>query len=118
MTGRAAAFDSLALTPEPFGVSTPATRNLVNDGRTRVTLLVAGLRFDPASDVPFVTARAVDSQQRTFDLPVEAVGGTKNFTWLSQVTVILPAGLAGAGDVNISVTVRGVESNAVTFRVN
>ena len=117
-TGRAAAFESVALTAEPFDVTTPPTRNLSTDARTRVTLLVAGLSFNPASDVPFVTARAVDSQQRVFDLPVEAVGGVKNLSWLAQVTVRLPPGLSGAGDVSVSITVRGVESNTVTLRVN
>jgi hypothetical protein len=117
-TGRAAAFDSVALTPEPFDVQTPATRNLGTDGRTRVTLLVVGLSFNPATDVPFVTARAVDSQQRVFDLPVEAVGGAKNLSWLAQVTVRLPPELSGAGDVSVTVTVRGAESNKATLRIN
>jgi len=117
-TGRAAAFESVALTAEPFDVTTPPTRNLSTDARTRVTLLIAGLSFNPASDVPFVTARAVDSQQRVFDLPVEAVGGVKNLSWLAQVTVRLPPGLSGAGDVSVSITVRGVESNTATLHVN
>ena len=117
-TGRAAAFDSVALTTEPFNVSTPSTKNLGADGRTRVTLLVVGLRLDPSADTPFVTARAVDSQQRVFNLPVEAVGGAKNLSWLAQVTVLLPAELSGAGDLDVSVTVRGVESNKATLRVD
>ena len=118
LTGRAAAFESVALTAEPFDVTTPPTRNLSMDARTRVTLLVVGLSFNPESDVPFVTARAVDSLHRVFDLPVEAVGGVKNLSWLSQVTVRLPPGISGAGDVSVSVTVRGAESNTVTLRVN
>ncbi|HEX8281968.1 MAG TPA: hypothetical protein VF588_01215 [Pyrinomonadaceae bacterium] len=117
-TGRAAAFESVGLTPEPFNVGTPATHNLGADGRTRVTLLVAGLRLDPAADAPFITARAVDAQQRVFDLPVEGVGRAKNLSWLAQVTVRLPAELSGAGDVNVTVTVRGVESNTAALRVN
>jgi len=117
-TGRAAAFESVGLTAEPFVVNVPRTQNLSIDGRTRITLLVAGLRFDPASDVPFVTARAVDAQQHVFELFVEGVGGAKNLSWLAQVTVLLPAELNGAGDLNVSVTVRGVESNKVTLRVN
>ena len=118
-TGRAAAFESVGLTAEPFVVSTPGTRNLSkNDARTRVTLLAVGLKLDPASDTPFVTARAVDSQQLVYNLPVEAVGGAKTFGWLAQVTVILPAELSGAGDLNVTVSVHGVESNAVTFRVD
>jgi len=117
-TGRAAAFESVGLTPEPFDATTSPTRNLSTDARTRVTLLVAGLSFNPASDAPFVTARAVDSQRRVYDLPVEAVGGVKNLSWLAQVTVRLPPGISGGGEVSVSVTVRGVESNQVTLRVN
>ncbi|HWS88248.1 MAG TPA: hypothetical protein VN282_14855 [Pyrinomonadaceae bacterium] len=118
-TGRAAAFESVGLTAEPFDVTTPPTRNLSIDARTRVTLLVAGLSFNPATDdLSFVTARAVDSQHRVYDLPVEAVGGVKNLSWLAQVTVRLPPGISGAGDVSVTVTVRGVESNQVTLRVN
>jgi uncharacterized protein (TIGR03437 family) len=117
-TGRAAAFDSVALTAEPFGVATPNTRNLSTDGRTRVTLLVVGVRLDAPGEKDFVTVSATDSQQRTFDLPVEAVGGAKNLSWLAQVTVRLPEELAGAGDLDVTVTVRGAQSNAVTLRVN
>ncbi|HEX8293847.1 MAG TPA: hypothetical protein VF570_18930 [Pyrinomonadaceae bacterium] len=117
-TERAAAFESVGLTAEPFTVTTPATHNLSADGRTRVALLVAGVRLDAPGEAAFVTARAVDSQQRAFDLPVEAVGGTKNLSWLAQVNVLLPPELAGAGELSVSVTVRGVESNKATLRVN
>jgi hypothetical protein len=117
-TGRAAAFDSVALTAEPFVVNTTYERNLAADGQTRVTLLLVGVRLDAPGEAGFVTARAVDAQQRAYDLPVEAVGGAKNLSWLEQVTVRLPPELAGAGDVSVSVTVRGVESNKATLRVN
>ena len=117
-TGRAAAFDSVALTAEPFEVTTPQTRNLGADGRTRVALLVVGVRLTAPGEELFVTARAADSQQRAFDLPVEAVGGARNLSWLAQVNVLLTPELSGAGDVSVSVTVRGVESNTVTLKVN
>ncbi|MBV8858940.1 MAG: hypothetical protein JOZ02_18555 [Acidobacteria bacterium] len=117
-TSRAAAFDSVALTAEPFDVNTTKERNLSSDGRTRVTLLVVGVRLAATGEQAFVTARAVDSQQRVFDLPVEGVGGAKDLSWLAQVTVRLPPELSGAGDLSVTVNVRGVESNAVTLRVN
>jgi hypothetical protein len=60
----------------------------------------------------------VDAQQRVFDLPVEAVGPAKNLRWLGQVTVRLTEELSGAGDLGVTVTVRGAESNKVTLRVN
>ncbi|HEX6184189.1 MAG TPA: hypothetical protein VFZ44_09955 [Pyrinomonadaceae bacterium] len=117
-TGRAAAFDSVALTHEPFVVNTPATRNLADDGLTRVTLLVVGVRLTAPGEAAFVTATAVDAQQRVFDLPVEAVGGARNLSWLAQVNVLLPGELSGAGDLSVTVTVRGAESNKVTLRVD
>ena len=116
-TGHAAAFESVGLTPEPFVVNTPATRNLGADWRTRVSLLVAGVRLDAPGEEAFVTARTVDSQQRVFDLPVEAVGPAKDLSWLDQITVRLPSELSGAGDLSVTVTVRGVTSNPVTLRV-
>jgi hypothetical protein len=118
LTGRAAAFDATALTQEPFDVNTSPTRNLSADVRTRVALLVVGVRLDAPGEAAFVSARAVDAQQRVFDLPVEAVGGARNLSWLAQVNVRLPAELSGAGDVSVTVTVRGAESNKVTLRVN
>ena len=42
----------------------------------------------------------------------------KKLSWLSQVIVRFPPGLSGAGDVSVWVTVRGVESNTVTLKVN
>ncbi|MET0624803.1 MAG: hypothetical protein ABW250_17780 [Pyrinomonadaceae bacterium] len=117
-TGRAAAFDSVALTPEPFHAHTPRERNLGDDGATRVTLLVVGVPLDAPGEAGQVTARAVLAGHRVFDLAVESAGGAKNLSWLRQVTVRLPAELSGAGDVTVTVTVSGVESNGVTLRVD
>jgi hypothetical protein len=117
-TGRAAAFDSVALTPEPFNIHTSYERNLSADGRTRVTLLVVGVSLEAPGEAEHVTARAVLAGHRVFDLPVEGVGRANNLSWLRQVTVRLPEELAGAGDVTVTVSVRGVESNGVTLRVD
>lgn len=113
--GRAAALDSVNLTPEPFNVVN--ANNLSADGRTRLTLFLAGVSLE-ASDASLVTARAEDSQGHVFDLPVEAVGRVKNLSWMSQVTVRLSDALAGAGDLNVTVTVRGAQSNKATLHVN
>jgi hypothetical protein len=115
-TGRAVALNSVTNEAEPFPVVAPL-RNLASDDHTRVTLFLVGVSLDPA-DSPSVTAQAVDSQQRVFALPVEAVGRVKNLTWMSQVTVRLPDALSGAGDVSVSVQVRGTTSNKATLRVN
>ena len=113
--GRAAALDSVSLTSEPFNVT--GAHNLSADGRTRLTLFLAGVSLE-TSDASLVTARAEDSQGHAYDLPVEAVGRVKNLTWMSQVTVRLSDALAGAGDLGVTVTVRGAQSNKATLRVN
>jgi len=114
-TGRAAALDSVTTTSEPFRVL--ASHLLATDGHTRVTLFVTGVLLEPA-DLPFVTVQAEDTQQRVFDLPCEATGRVKNLSWMSQVTVRLPDALAAAGNVNVSVKVRGMASNKAPLRID
>jgi hypothetical protein len=114
-TARAAALDSVVTTSEPFRVV--ASHLLSTDGRTRVTLFVVGVLLEPA-DLPFVTVQAEDTQQRLFDLPCEATTRVKNLSWMSQVTVRLPDTLAGAGNLNVSVRVRGRESNKAPLRID
>jgi hypothetical protein len=113
-TGRGAALDSVMTTHEPFGVM--ASHLLSADGRTRITLFVVGVLLEPA-DLPFVTVQAQDAQQSLFDLPCEATARVRNLSWVSQVTVRVPDALAGAGDVNVRVKVRGKESNAAPLRI-
>jgi len=104
----------LTTASEPFRVLAP--HFLFNDGRTRITLFVAGVLLEPA-DLPFVTVQAEDAQQQSFDLPVEATARVKNLSWMSQVTVRLPDTFAGLGELNVSVKVRGVASNKAPLRI-
>jgi len=112
--GRAAALDSVVTTSETFSIL--ATHRLSTDNRTRITLFVAGVLLGPA-DLPFVTVQAEDAQQRLFDLPCEATGRVKNLSWMSQVTCRVPDELVLAGNVNVSVKVRGVVSNKAPLRI-
>lgn len=114
-TGRAAALESVTTTSEPFSVRAPHL--LPTDRRTRITLFVVGVLLEPA-DLPFVTVQAEDTQQRLFDLPCEATARVKNLSWMSQVTVRLPDTLVGAGNVNVSVRVRGMVSNKAPIRID
>lgn len=114
-TGRAVALESVMTTNEPFRV--PASHPIAADGRTRITLFVVGVLLGPA-DLQFVTAQAEDSQQRLFDLPVEATARAKSLSWMSEVMVRLPDTLTGAGNVNVSVTVRGAVSNKAPILIN
>jgi hypothetical protein len=113
-TGRAAALDSVVTTSETFSIL--ATHRLSTDNRTRITLFVVGVLLGPA-DLPFVTVQAEDSQQRLFDLPCEAAGRVKNLSWMSQVTCRVPDELVLAGNVNVSVKVRGMASNKAPVRI-
>ena len=113
-TGRAAALDSVSTTTEPFRVL--GSQLLSADARTRITLFIVGVLLDP-TDLPFVTVEAEDTQQRLFDLPCEATARVKNLSWMSQVTVSLPDTLVGAGDLTVTVKVRGKGSNKAALRI-
>jgi len=113
-TGRAMAVDSVTTTSEPFHVLAPHL--LATDGHTRITLFIVGVLLQP-DDLQFVTVQAEDSQAHLVNLPVEATALVKNVSWMSQVTVRLPDALAGAGELNVKVTVRGMVSNAAPLRV-
>jgi len=112
--GRAAALDSVVTTSETFSIL--ALHRLSTDNRTRITLFVVGVLLGPA-DLPFVTVQAEDSQQCLFNLPCEATGRVKNLSWLSQVTCKVPDELVLAGNVNVSVKMRGVVSNKAPVRI-
>jgi hypothetical protein len=114
-TGRAIALDSVTNESEPLRVL--STRNFATDGHTRITLFVVGVALEPA-DLPFVKVQAEDQQHHLFDLPCEATARVRNLSWMSQVTVLLPDALAAAGDVNITVTVRGAVSNMAPVRID
>lgn len=114
-TGRLAALESVTTESEPFTVISP--HKWAADGRTRVTLFVAGVALEP-SDLSVVTVQAENAQQQVFSLPCEATGRVYNLSWMSQVTCRLTDTLIGAGDIKISVTVRGVTSNKATIRVD
>ena len=79
-------------------------------------LFLVGLALEPA-DAAFVKVQAEDTQQHIFDLPVEATARVKNLSWLSQVTIRLPDTLAAAGNLNVTVTVRGKVSNKAPLRI-
>jgi hypothetical protein len=110
-TNRAIALDSVTFVRDHFPVST--SFNFSFDQRTRVTLFATGLELMPGESISVVTAQAEDSGHRIYPLIVEYVGKISNFDWCTQVNVSLPAGLIGAGDVLISVSVRGAASNKV-----
>lgn len=108
---RAIALDSVSFVRDPFAVF--SALNFGSDQHTRIMLFASGLELMPGENISVVTAQAEDSGHKTYPLAVEYVGKVPSFDWLTQVNVRLPDGLAGAGDVLVSVSVRGAVSNKV-----
>jgi uncharacterized protein (TIGR03437 family) len=78
----------------------------VAGGNTYLVLYGTGIRNQ--ASVSDVTVK-VGSQT----LPVSFAGATSGFAGLDQINVLLPASLAGSGNVNVTVTVNGIASNSV-----
>jgi uncharacterized protein (TIGR03437 family) len=114
-TDRAIALESVTLMREPFSLI--STHNFSSDGRTRVMLFATDMELGQGESVSAVTAQAEDSQQRTYPLTVEYVGKVPNLDWLMQVVINLPAEVESAGDIWVSINVRGVVSNKVRISI-
>jgi hypothetical protein len=116
-TNRAIALESVTFVRDPFNLTVTNNFSLDLDQRTRVTLFAIGLDLLPGENISVVTAQAEDSAHRIYPLTVEYVGKVANFDWLTQVTVRLPDGLAGGGDVLVSVSLRGAMSNKAAIGI-
>ena len=113
--GSAIALDSVTWLREPFPVLT--NHNFSLDARTRIVLFATHVNLTAADNTSVITAQAEDSQNRIFPLTVEFVGKVPRFDWLTQVIVKLPDELANAGEVRVSINVRGTSSNKVPLRI-
>lgn len=114
-TNRAIALDSVTFLRDPFPLTT--ANNFSLDQRTRITLFAVGLELTSGEDPSVVTAQAEDVAHRTYPLTVESIGKVPILGWLTQVSIRLPDGLGGAGDVLVSVALRGAVSNKVLIGI-
>jgi hypothetical protein len=105
---RAIALDLVTFVRDPFTITN--LNYFGTDQRSRIILFATNLSVTPGL---VVTAQAVDSQQVTYQLPVEFVGSLPDFLGFAQVVVKLPDGIVNAGDLQVSITVRGRTSNTV-----
>ena len=94
---------------DPFAYSTP--NNFSFDHRTRLILFAGNIELNPGESSAVVGAQAEDSQQNIHPLTVEFVGKVTGRPWLTQIVVKFPDQLAVAGDLWISISLRGVPSN-------
>jgi uncharacterized protein (TIGR03437 family) len=114
-TNRAAALDSVLFIPEPFNLLN--VHNFSFDQRTRIILFVIGLELMPGENNSVITAQAEYAGKGPYPLDIEYVGKVPNFDSFSQVNLRLPNELVSAGDVLVSLSLRGVASNKVVVNV-
>ncbi|HVF51074.1 MAG TPA: hypothetical protein VNA19_13350 [Pyrinomonadaceae bacterium] len=111
-TQRAVAVNTVTFVRDPFPVTSP--HNLSADERTRITIFARNANFQPGD---LFTAQAEDAQQRIYPLTIEYVGKVPNQDWLTQIVLLLPAELRDAGDVRLSITLRGTPSNKALITI-
>ena len=110
------ALESVSLKSEPFPVTSPQSF-FGTDQYTRLTVFGYNLELRNGEAPSAITLAAVDSQNRTYLLPVEAVNEVPNFSWITQVTVRLTDELQGVGSVALSIQLRGMASNALPLSI-
>ena len=112
-TNRALALHSPFKTQEPFAMTTAVS--LGADQRTRVMLFATNVDPSMASSL---SATAVSAQGVTYQLPIEYVGKVPNVdTAITQIVVILPQDSTLHGDVSVTITMAGSQSNKVVFAI-
>lgn len=109
---RAVALDAITFVRDPFAVTN--LNYFGSDKRTRISLFATNLSVTPGL---VVTAQAVDAQQVVHSMTVESVALVPNTAGHTQIIVRLPDGIANAGDLQMSITVRGKQSNSVLVGV-
>lgn len=114
-SNRAIALDSVSLLRDPFPVFT--LHNFSADGRTRVLLFAYNAALVPGEDISAVKAQAEDALGNIYPLDVDSVETVPALGWLSQITVKLPNDISNAGDVRVSINLRGAISNKALISI-
>jgi hypothetical protein len=115
-TDTAVAVEPVTRARDPFPVTQlPA---FSADARTRVMLFAQNVQLLPGEAAGVLTAAAEDAAHNVYPLTVERVDPLPGFEWMSAVVVRLSDQMSNStGEVLLSVTLRGVASNRVRFRV-
>ncbi|HEX6045387.1 MAG TPA: zinc-dependent metalloprotease family protein, partial [Pyrinomonadaceae bacterium] len=112
---RLAALESVWFVRDPFTLFND--HNFSLDQRTRIVVFATGLELLPGENNSVITAQADYPGHGSFPLTVESVGKIPNVASLTQVNLRLPNELANAGDVLVSVSLRGLASNKLVIRI-
>jgi hypothetical protein len=113
-TNHAVALDSVTQVRDPFPII--GLHNFSSDQRTRVTLFVTNLGLAAGSDPSAVSVKVYSVFAPGLSLPVENIGQLSGVDGVSSIVVRLTDQLP-AGDVGVSVTVGGAESNVATISI-
>lgn len=115
ITNKLAALESVWFVRDPFTLFND--HNLSFDQRTRIVLFATGLELMPGENNSVVTAQAEYPGHGSFPLDVESVAKIPNASSITQVNLRLPTELANAGDVLVSVSLRGAPSNKLMIKI-
>ena len=107
----AVAFNAATFVREPFSLFTE--QNFSFDKRTRLVLFVTELQCNTSGTL--VTAK--NSVFGPISLPIEHIGRVPGFDWLTQIQVVLPDSLQNIGDVWLTVSCDGFESNQGRLKI-
>lgn len=115
-TDNAVAVEPVTRARDPFHLTqVPA---FSADARTRVMLFAQNVQLLPGETVSALTAAAEDAAHNVYPLTVERIDPVPGFEWMSAVVVRLSDQMSNStGEVLVGVTLRGVTSNRVRFRV-
>jgi hypothetical protein len=115
-TDNAVAVEPVTRARDPFPVAQVLAFG--PDPRTRVVLFAQNVGLLPGETAAAVTAAAEDAAHNVYPLTVERVDPVPGFDWMSSVVVRLSDRMSDStGEVYVSVTLRGLASNRVRFRV-
>ena len=110
---RAIMLDSVTQHAGPFPLQTPF--NFSADQRSRISLFVWALDLLPSEDKSAVSVKLENAQGTMFIPTVEYVGDLTGVTGTKQVIIRLPDGIAG--DLWVTVSLRGVTSNRALIKI-
>lgn len=113
---RALALELTTLVKEPFSLTT----TLLSDGRNRTRIIFFGINLDllPGEGTEALTAEAEDIAHVRYSLRVESVTALPEVPGVAQIILRLSGDLdEDAGDVLVSISVRGIASNQVRIGI-
>jgi carboxypeptidase family protein len=112
---RAVALELTQLIPEPF----PITTTLLSEGRNQTRIMVFGTNLGllEGEGVEVMTAEAEDSEHVIHPLRVELVTPLAGTPGINQIVLRLTSDLEDAGDVFVTVKVKGLASNKVRIAI-